>query len=50
MEHVVPAFLGKDSPKFPQFPDTYRTFATTKDVLDLLIIGLISTALLDSAT
>lgn len=33
---LVPAFLGGDTTFIPSFLGSYRTFATTQQVLDLL--------------
>ncbi|XP_014396125.1 PREDICTED: ral guanine nucleotide dissociation stimulator-like [Myotis brandtii] len=37
VEHLVPAFLGRDPTFVPTFLWNYRTFATTQQVLDLLL-------------
>ncbi|XP_014316611.2 ral guanine nucleotide dissociation stimulator-like [Myotis lucifugus] len=37
VEHLVPAFLGRDPTFVPTFLRNYRTFATTRQVLDLLL-------------
>lgn len=36
VKHLVPAILGRDPTFVPIFLGTYRTFATTQQVLDLL--------------
>lgn len=37
VEHLVPAFLGRDFSYISTFLGTYRAFATTQEVLDLLL-------------
>ncbi|VFV32446.1 gnds_rat ame: full=ral guanine nucleotide, partial [Lynx pardinus] len=38
VEHLVPAFLGRDHTYLCTFLGTYRAFATTQQVLELLFL------------
>ena len=38
VEHLVPAFLGRDPSYLFTFLSTYRAFATTEQVLDILFM------------